>query len=281
MLRELLMRKSVDCLLLIALASIGCAALACGTTAQEPELNDASADANAFCHYDGGVYQVGDIFGSGDTCSRCTCLSTGQVTCTTAACFDSANADTSVAPDGITASDAADATAAGDAELCCPADWSMYACVYLEGGMGLACHNPAQGCASSNFCGMGCDRIVSGRCDGGSIPDAAARDGGCVGTPPTNSCGTCNLCVGGSWICGVTQCPPSVPDAGVADAQAMCGGVTCAPNEWCDTSQATPTCRCGLVAPASCAAGLQCCVNPLSGCAPAHCNEYCATTCPN
>jgi hypothetical protein len=51
-----------------------------------------------------------------------------------------------------------------DAGDCCPATWDLYTCAYLDGGSGMACHNPAQGCASSNICGGGCDRVVTGRC---------------------------------------------------------------------------------------------------------------------
>lgn len=47
---------------------------------------------------------------------------------------------------------------------CCPANFDMYSCQQPDGGMGLACHNPAMGCASSAVCGQGCDPVVSGRC---------------------------------------------------------------------------------------------------------------------
>jgi hypothetical protein len=51
-----------------------------------------------------------------------------------------------------------------DAGACCPVGWSLYSCTYPEGGTGMACHNPALGCASSLTCGQGCDQVVNGRC---------------------------------------------------------------------------------------------------------------------
>lgn len=47
---------------------------------------------------------------------------------------------------------------------CCPASFEMYSCQHRDGSTGLACHNPAMGCASSLTCGQGCDPEVSGRC---------------------------------------------------------------------------------------------------------------------
>ncbi len=52
----------------------------------------------------------------------------------------------------------------GDGGRCCPASWDLYSCTYPDGGAGMACHNPALGCASSLTCGQGCDGVVSGRC---------------------------------------------------------------------------------------------------------------------
>ena len=49
---------------------------------------------------------------------------------------------------------------------CCPPSWMMYACAWPDGGMGLMCHNPGMGCASSTTCGQGCDEVVSGACGG-------------------------------------------------------------------------------------------------------------------
>jgi hypothetical protein len=140
-------------------------------------------------------------------------------------------------------------------------------------------------------------------------PDAALSDGGCVGPPPSNGCNAC-VCTAGNWICGVQQCPPGdasrsdgppmSSDASASDgptlprdastdapARVVCGSVICGLGEWCDTSGATPTCRCGPTG-GSCSTGLECCVNPFSGCGGAHCNERClakddagaAYTCP-
>ena len=47
---------------------------------------------------------------------------------------------------------------------CCPAEFDLYSCQHKNGSSGLACHNPAMGCASSLMCGQGCDPEVSGRC---------------------------------------------------------------------------------------------------------------------
>jgi hypothetical protein len=55
-----------------------------------------------------------------------------------------------------------------DAGACCPAGSDLHACTFTDGGTGLACHDPALGCASSTVCGQGCDPVVMGRCaDGG------------------------------------------------------------------------------------------------------------------
>jgi hypothetical protein len=54
----------------------------------------------------------------------------------------------------------------GGGGKCCPVGWMMYGCTYPDGGAGLACHNPALGCASSMTCGEGCDTVVTGRCAG-------------------------------------------------------------------------------------------------------------------
>jgi hypothetical protein len=56
---------------------------------------------------------------------------------------------------------------AADAGSCCPVGWGLSSCTYPDGGSGQQCHNPALGCASSTTCGLGCDSIVTGRCDGG------------------------------------------------------------------------------------------------------------------
>jgi hypothetical protein len=75
-----------------------------------------------------------------------------------------------------------------DGGSCCPAGWSMYSCNDSDGGAGLACHDPARGCASSLTCGMGCDAVVTGRC--------GDSDGGDGGSCQTNTdCGADALCV--------------------------------------------------------------------------------------
>jgi hypothetical protein len=68
-------------------------------------------------------------------------------------------------PDGYVSKPLAHTGACG-AQGCCPPSWDMYACTFPDGGAGLACHNPALGCASSLTCGEGCDPVVTGRCGG-------------------------------------------------------------------------------------------------------------------
>jgi hypothetical protein len=238
-------RSEWNWLLLIALASMSACLLDCGTT------NPSGMQSN-----DGGGSD-----GEGGARDGGTADQTGSD-------------DGGVSSDGGESSDAGVSADTGGAG-CCPTDWTMYGCTFPEGGTGLACHNPALDCASSNVCGVGCDRIVSGRCE-----DAAAStaDAGCVGPPLINGCNTC-LCEGTMWICGTTQCPPAPQDAATdAPPRVMCGGETCGPGEWCDTSASSPTCRCGQVN-GSCTSGEICCINPFSGCGPAHCNEHCAATC--
>ncbi len=55
--------------------------------------------------------------------------------------------------------------ATADAGSCCPTGWGLSSCTYPDGGTGQQCHNPGLGCASSTTCGLGCDTIVTGRCD--------------------------------------------------------------------------------------------------------------------
>jgi hypothetical protein len=55
-------------------------------------------------------------------------------------------------------------SADASAVACCPSGWLMYSCAFPDGGQGLACHNPALGCASALVCGVGCDSVVSGQC---------------------------------------------------------------------------------------------------------------------
>jgi hypothetical protein len=51
---------------------------------------------------------------------------------------------------------------------CCAVGFDLYACTFPDAGAGLACHDPALGCASSLTCGAGCDLVVTGRCGGGT-----------------------------------------------------------------------------------------------------------------
>jgi len=253
-----------------------CTTVACGTS------DGGGASSGITCSYNGTSYHPGDIFPSVDACNSCTCPPSAQVACTLVGCGGSTGAGGMPGSGGAGGGTGGTAgnddggggspDAAGDA--CCPSGWSMYGCLYPEGGTAFACHNPAMGCASSNVCGLGCDRIVSGRCDDAAV---TPTDAGCIGPPPTNGCNIC-LCTGGNWICGTTQCSSSRDAAADGPAPVVCGGVTCGPGEWCDTGAVAPTCRCGVIT-GSCSSGLTCCINPLSGCGPAHCNEYCAAAC--
>ncbi len=65
---------------------------------------------------------------------------------------------------------------AGALGACCPTGWPMYACAFPNGTPGLACHNPALGCASSMTCGLGCDEVVEGRCGGTNAACTTASD---------------------------------------------------------------------------------------------------------
>jgi hypothetical protein len=127
----------------------------------------------------------------------------------------------------------ADGGGSPDAGHCCPAGWDMHPCTFPTGGAGLACHNPAMGCASASTCGVGCDAVVTGRCGGdtdagqpGSGTDACPGLG-CNPMCPNgvlkdaNGCDTCD-CAPASlhWYttCGYPVCPVASPDAGDADA---------------------------------------------------------------
>jgi hypothetical protein len=118
-----------------------------------------------------------------------------------------------------------------DAGNCCQTGFDLYACTYSDGGAGFACHNPAQGCASSTTCGEGCDPVVSGAC-GGSTGDS----------------GTSDL----QWYttCGYPVC--NVGDGGSASADA---GPACAPvgSSCTDKGQ-----TCGTPSDANCGAILVC-----------------------
>jgi hypothetical protein len=117
----------------------------------------------------------------------------------------------------------AEASTVDASPACCPADFLMYACTYADGQAGLACHNPAMGCASSLTCGQGCDPVVTGRCGSPQLQwyttcgypvcragvDAGAADAGpacpkigtpCAtqgqgcGTPSDDNCGVTLVC---------------------------------------------------------------------------------------
>lgn len=74
--------------------------------------------------------------------------------------------DGALAVDGsIPSHDGAVPTIPDTAGACCPAGFQLYDCQEPNGQPGLACHNPALGCASSTMCGQGCDPQVVGRCE--------------------------------------------------------------------------------------------------------------------
>jgi hypothetical protein len=106
---------------------------------------------------------------------------------------------------------------------CCPTDFTIHSCTEKGGGTGLACHNPAEGCASSAICGEGCDPVVTGTCGAtsalqwyttcgypvcGGGPDAGPTDAGvcpavgsscttkgeACGTPDKANCGSTLVC---------------------------------------------------------------------------------------
>lgn len=106
--------------------------------------------------------------------------------------------------------------AAADAGSCCPSDWELHACTFSAGGAGMACHNPALGCASSQTCGEGCDSVVAGRCgaDAGGPEDASGSDAAAPdahGSDAETDSGTC--CPAG-WL--LFSC--SYPDGGAGMA---------------------------------------------------------------
>ena len=66
---------------------------------------------------------------------------------------------------GATAGSGSSNQSTPDAGLgCCPSNFDLYSCQHKDGTTGMACHNPAMGCASSLTCGQGCDPEVSGSC---------------------------------------------------------------------------------------------------------------------
>lgn len=107
---------------------------------------------------------------------------------------------------------------------CCPANFDLYSCNLREGGTGLACHNPAMGCPSSETCGEGCDQVVSGRCE--CIQNVLCVRGShfdrtlckCVPDDTTSTCVQNVLCIRGAHF-DRTQCkcvPDETGDAGTA-----------------------------------------------------------------
>jgi hypothetical protein len=130
-----------------------------------------------------------------------------------------------------------EASTADASPACCPANWTMYSCTYTDGRGGLACHNPALGCASSLTCGVGCDAVVTGRCGSPSLqwyttcgypvcgigPDAGASDAGACpqvgsacaaqgdtcGTPSAANCGVTLVCSDHDPKGGLGGCPIS------------------------------------------------------------------------
>jgi Pacifastin inhibitor (LCMII) len=277
------MRRTIPAaILLLGLGTAGVGMVHCGaTTSSVGAMNDV-VNARA-------CSPVGSMAKASDGCNACTCSQSGQWACTTLAC---------AAPDG-----GGDSTV-GPSSVSC-----VYNGVSYRPGDTFASIDGCNSCTCAQSGQVACTLIA---CAPG--PDAASSDGGCVGAPPSNGCNAC-VCTAGNWICGVQQCPPadasrsdgppmssdaSSRDASASDgptlprdastdapARVVCGSVTCGLGEWCDTSGATPTCRCGPTG-GSCSTGLECCVNPFSGCGGAHCNERClakddagaAYTCP-
>src|SRR5512142_709666 len=112
---------------------------------------------------------------------------------------------------------------AGSTLGCCPASFDLYSCQHENGTTGMACHNPAMGCASSMQCGQGCDPEVSGRCECVQnvlcvVGDHFARNlCKCVPDSGASSCVTAADCKGAlPALC--EQCP----DGGTACAHFAC-----------------------------------------------------------
>jgi Pacifastin inhibitor (LCMII) len=273
------MRRTVPAaILLFGLGMAGPGMVHCGATTSPVGAMNEGGNANA-------CSPVGSMAKASDGCNACTCSPSAQWACTTVAC---------ATPDG------GGDSAGGPGGVSCD-----YNGVNYRPGDNFASADGCNSCTCSQTGQVACTLVACA--DAG--PDAASSDGGCIGSPPANGCNFC-LCTAGNWICGVTQCapgdasrsdgPPTSGDASRNDAQppssdasasdgppipkdastdapagVVCGSVTCGPGEWCDTSGANPTCRCGPVN-GSCSAGLECCANLLSGCGRAHCNESCA-----
>ncbi len=153
-----------------------CVMVACPVLCQMPS---SMPDGGAQRVWDGSNYAAATC-GAGTSCVSPTCAAPGTYTATMCGYRDQADAGEPycAAEPGATCRTTTFAwppapgvatieTTIGDATSCCPASWQLYSCTYGDGGDGSACHNPALGCASSLTCGMGCDPIVTGRCQGG------------------------------------------------------------------------------------------------------------------
>jgi len=161
---------------------------------------------------------------------------------------------------------------------CCPTGFDLYGCQSPPGGgAGLACHNPALGCASSLVCGRGCDPEVSGRCQCVDtvlcvigdhfdptlckcVPDADAA------TPPPADAHVCVdnvLCIiGDHFDSTLCKCVPDVPTP----------SITCTADTDCPGGQ-----LCGPSTPLSCPPTAMCL--PVRFCVPAPCTgAACCTT---
>jgi hypothetical protein len=103
-------------------------------------------------------------------------------------------------------------------DRCCPTGWNMYSCREENGRAGFNCHNPRQGCPSSQTCGGGCDLEVTRRCPGVCDPLPCASPqlwdpalcrcvdcvtaGNCRGPLPQ----LCRVCADGQTACAHWAC---------------------------------------------------------------------------
>jgi hypothetical protein len=173
--------------------------------------------------------------------------------------------DSSASTDGLILTDAPNDVATDDGTpdgadrpperdvglACCPAGFLLYDCQQPGGGSGMACHNPAMGCASSMTCGQGCDPQVTGRC----------------------ACAETQLCIVGDHFDGdLCKCVPNrdaaAPDAPTADARPKVD-TGCIDNVLCIVGDHFDTTLCKCVPNATgCSTGADC-----SGPLPALCRE--------
>jgi len=167
---------------------------------------------------------------------------------------------------------------------CCPIGFDLYACQVPGGGEGVACHNPAMGCASSQTCGQGCDGQVTGRCacvqtelciQGDHfdtplckcVPD---QDAGTV--PPADTQPTCIdnvLCIQGNHF-DTTLCK-CVPDQDAGALPPVDAMPTCIDNVLCIQGNHFDMTLCKCVpdtSPATCASATDC-----TGALPALCQQ--------